>query len=201
MVRQLQEWRDQGHSQLDLALLQSIAQMAFNQVSRPIILPPSSIIQSYTISDLASSGRDLFSANDNLILKGAEYFSKYNLGYDVPYTPYLSVDYNQSIISQDSRGPNPRPIWTLLYQHYAVYKGLPCRWTTQFAQLGQPEGGGLDLGGGGGNYDQLGYGTLMYTLSQEDVEEYRREHPLGDVTESTITSYHAGTTAQGMESQ
>ncbi|PRP86462.1 GPI anchored protein [Planoprotostelium fungivorum] len=174
---QLQEsGRDQGHSQLDLALLQSIAQMAFNQ------------------------GRDLFSANDNLILKGAEYFSKYNLGYDVPYTPYLSVDYNQSIISQDSRGPNPRPIWTLLYQHYAVYKGLPCRWTTQFAQLGQPEGGGLDLGGGGGNYDQLGYGTLMYTLSQEDVEEYRREHPLGDVTESTITSYHAGTTAQGSAS-
>lgn len=131
--------RDQGHTMLDLALVGAFCQMAWSQ------------------------GDDLFGADHNRLLRGVEYVARYNLGEDVPYTPYRNSDVNQSVIAEQGRGQQ-RPIWALLYQHYGVLKGLPAPYTARYAQQVQPEGGGGNYGPNSGGYDQLGYGTLMYTL-------------------------------------
>ena len=56
-----EEGRDQGHSGLEVALLGEICTMAYNQ------------------------GADLFAYENNRVLSLCEYFSKYNLGNNVPY--------------------------------------------------------------------------------------------------------------------
>lgn len=98
----------------------------------------------------------------------AEYVAKYNLGYDVPYTTYTNSDVTQTVISSSSRG-NIRPMWELLYNHYGVLKRLNVTYTKQYRDLvvnngSGAEGGGGDYGPNSGGYDQLGFGTLMYTL-------------------------------------
>jgi hypothetical protein len=131
--------RDQGHTLLDFALLGAFCQMAWNQ------------------------GDDLFGYDDNRLLKGAEYAAQYNLGQDVPYTPYSSSDVTQLGISPAGRG-DTRPIWELLYNHYVVLKKLKAPGIAAYAQRVRPEGGGGDYGPDSGGFDQLGYGTLAYTL-------------------------------------
>lgn len=131
--------RDQGHTMLDIALLGVFCQMAWNQ------------------------GDDLFGYDDNRVLKGAEYAARYNLGQDVPYTPYRNSDVTQAEISTGGRG-DVRPVWALLYNHYVVLKKKHAPGVTAFAQQVQPEGGGGDYGPNSGGFDQLGYGTLAYTL-------------------------------------
>jgi len=96
-------------------------------------------------------------------LKGAEYVARYNLGHDVPYTPYSNSDVTQFRISDKSRG-DLRPIWELLYNHYIVLKGLNAPYIETFAKQVRPEGGGGDYGPNSGGFDQLGYGTLTFTL-------------------------------------
>jgi hypothetical protein len=135
--------RDQGHTMLDIALLGAICQMAWNQ------------------------GDDLFGYDDNRFLRGAEYAAQYNLGDDVPYTPYRNSDVTQPVISSSSRG-DVRPIWELLYNHYVVLKGLKAPHVQAFAEKVRPEGGGGDYGPNSGGFDELGYGTLMYTLGNKE---------------------------------
>ncbi|ETS64630.1 gpi anchored protein [Moesziomyces aphidis] len=148
--------RDQGHAMLDLALIGPFATAAFNQ------------------------GDDVWAYNDSVILKGAEYAAKYNLGNDVSYTPYLAIDssgkvvYNQTTISNVSRG-DIRPIWEMFYNEYVVKRKLPGTYTKLYADKvraanGGAEGGGGDYGPNSGNYDQLGFGTLMFTLDGSDAE-------------------------------
>ena len=137
---QLQEsGRDQGHGMLDVALLGAFCQMAWNQ------------------------GDDLFGYDHNRVLAGAEYAARYNLGHDVPYTPYANSDVTQPVISSAARG-DARPIWELLYNHYVVLKGLSAPYVAAFAAKVRVEGGGGDYGPNSGGFDQLGYGTLTYTL-------------------------------------
>jgi hypothetical protein len=124
---------------LDIALLGAICQMAWNQ------------------------GDDLFGYDNNRVLRGAEYVAQYNLGADVPYTPYKNSDVTQTAISPGGRG-NMRPIWALLYNHYVVLKGLKAPHVAAYAQKASPEGGGGNYGPNSGGFDQLGYGTLTYTL-------------------------------------
>lgn len=131
--------RDQGHTMLDFALAGAFCQMARNQ------------------------GDDLFGYDDNRLLKGAEYAAQYNLGHDVPYTLYSDSLATQPSISPGSRG-DMRPIWELLYNHYVVLKKLKAPGVTAYAQRVRPEGGGGDYGPNSGGFDQLGYGTLTYTL-------------------------------------
>ncbi|KAI5777585.1 chondroitin AC/alginate lyase [Geopyxis carbonaria] len=141
---QLQEsGRDQGHTMLSVGMLTIFAQTAYNQ------------------------GTDLFGTDDNRILKGAEYAAKYNLGNDVPYTTYTNSDVTQTVVANASRGDN-RPIWELTYNHYAKVKGLETPGTALYAERvrtagGGAEGGGGDYGPNSGGYDQLGYGTLMFS--------------------------------------
>ena len=140
--------RDQGHATLGVGLMGAICQMAWNQ------------------------GYDLYGYDHNRFLKGAEYVAKYNLGHSVPYTPYTWVygapgiwsgSQTFTAASPDGRG-DIRPIWAILYNHYVRRKRLHAPYITAYAAKVRPEGGGGDYGPNSGGYDQLGFGTLTYTL-------------------------------------
>ncbi|SFC66237.1 alginate lyase family protein [Spirosoma endophyticum] len=134
--------RDQGHTVLGVALAGTFCEMAWNQ------------------------GDDLYGYDDNRLLKGFEYIAKYNLGYEVPYTTYSNcIGVVQPIVSEDGRG-NIRPVWELVYNHYVNRKGLVAPYITRFAQIVRPEGGGGNYGPNSGGYDQLGYGTLAFSLDE-----------------------------------
>ncbi|WP_094099984.1 alginate lyase family protein [Lonsdalea iberica] len=140
---QIQEsGRDQAHSLLDIALAGAICQMAWNQ------------------------GDDLFGYDDNRLMKGAEYVAAYNLGKSVPYTTYTNSDVTQTQISESARG-EVRAIWALIYNHYVVLKGLNSPNITEIATKIRPEGGPWSYGAYPGGFDQLGYGTLLFTLGEE----------------------------------
>ncbi len=133
--------RDQGHNTLNVALLGAICQMAWNQHD------------------------DLFGYDDDRVLKGVEYIARYNQGFDVPYTPYRNSDVTQDVISSKGRG-DKRPVWELFYNHYVVLKKRDAPSLSLAAKQVRPEGGGGNYGPNSGGFDQLGYGTLAYTLKE-----------------------------------
>lgn len=132
--------RDQGHSLLGIGILGILCEMAWNQ------------------------GVDLYGYDDNRVLKGAEYVARYNNGHDVPYATYDNCDkVNQTVIAPAGRG-QARPIWELVHHHYAGRRGLAAPNCAAAAAAVRPEGGGGDYGPNSGGFDQLGYGTLAYSL-------------------------------------
>lgn len=148
----LGEWveagRDQGHATLGIGLTASICEMAWSQ------------------------GIDLYGYDDNRFMAGAEYVARYNLGGAVPYTPFTwyegapgvwSGSQTLTAASPASRG-DQRPIWEMIYNHYANRQGLSVPSIAAFAASMRPEGGGGDYGGASGGFDQLGHGTLAYTI-------------------------------------
>jgi hypothetical protein len=141
LLGQLQEsGRDQGHSGLNIALLGATCQMAWNQ------------------------GDDLFGYDNNRFLSAAEYFAKYNLGNPVPFVNYENCSgFIQTVVSAGSRG-DVRPIWALVYNHYANLLGIACPYTKQYVAHVGAEGGGGNFGPNSGGYDQLGFTTLTCTL-------------------------------------
>jgi len=142
---QMQEsGRDQGHTNLNISLLGAICQMAWNQ------------------------GDDLYGYEDNRFLAGCEYVAKYNLGYDVPYRPYANSSFTSPVIAAGGRG-DLRPVWELVYNHYAILKGLDAPYCRMMVEKSRPEGGGGNYGPNSGGYDQLGYGTLTYALDPAEV--------------------------------
>ncbi|MEY9967062.1 hypothetical protein ABIA33_005127 [Streptacidiphilus sp. MAP12-16] len=139
--------RDQGHATLGVGLAGVICEMAWNQ------------------------GIDLYGYDDNRLLKGIEYVAKWNLGYDVPYTPWTwnygapgvwSGSQTLTAASPDGRGA-ARPIWEMIYNHYVNRRELAAPYTAATAAKVRPEGGGGNYGGASGGFDQLGYGTLTFT--------------------------------------
>ncbi|MDR3706770.1 MAG: alginate lyase family protein [Capsulimonadaceae bacterium] len=130
--------RDQEHTQLGVGMMAMFCQIAWNQ------------------------GLDLFSYDDNRLLKAAEYVARYNLWQPVPYTMYDNEDHVNQYWHSDynglggARGRLQRPIWELLYNHYVVLKGLKSPGLTAMAALYRPEGFEHD--------DNFGFGTLLYTL-------------------------------------
>ncbi len=126
--------RDQEHAQLGIGLLGSACQVAWNQ------------------------GVDLFGYSNNRLLAGAEYVAQTNLMHPVPYTYYTnSDDANQDWVSINGMGRlDDRPVWELIYNHYAVLQGLRAPNSQAMAQLMRPEHGSAD---------HFGYGTLTFTLS------------------------------------
>ena len=124
--------RDQGHTQLGIGLAGYICQIAWNQ------------------------GLDLFAYDNNRVLAGAEYVAQYNLWQDVPFQYYNDcVNDNHFYVATNSRGAS-RPVWELIYNHYAVLKGLPAPNCKLIAQVQRPEPGAY--------LDHFGYGTLAFTL-------------------------------------
>ncbi|KAL3442103.1 chondroitin AC/alginate lyase [Aspergillus insuetus] len=165
--------RDQGHSALDQQLLAAIAQQAWNQ------------------------GEDLFSLNDSLILRGAEYFARYNLGHDVPFEPYTNGIVSYTDISAASRGAT-RPTWELLYAHYVQIKGLAAPWTTAYRNNTLESFGGLfekgiGYGEGSGHYDGVGWGTLLYRLEDDDLEAIQKGTTTTTTTTTTTPQSHTST--------
>ncbi|TMR95968.1 AbfB domain-containing protein, partial [Nonomuraea basaltis] len=136
--------RDQGHTMMGVGLLGTIAEMAWNQ------------------------GLDLYGYADNRIMKAAEYVARYNLGQDVPFTTYKwgtgtnCARREQTVVSDVARGQD-RPVWELLYNHYANRRGLSVPNTKAYAERVRVEGGGGNYGPNSGGFDQLGFGTLLYT--------------------------------------
>ena len=102
--------RDQSHTQMGLEFLANTCETAWIQ------------------------GVDLYGALDNRLLKGFEYTAKFNLGMDVPYEPYESVEgrHHYKKISNSARGIS-RPMYERVHNHYANRKGLETRYTEQAA--------------------------------------------------------------------
>lgn len=136
--------RDQGHAMLCIGLLGTIAQTAYNQ------------------------GEDIYGYNDNMILKGAEYEAKFNFArLSVPFKSYTNCDQiTHTIAADDASRGGLRPIWERLRSHYIIKKGLTARYVTIAADMHTPEGGGGDFGPNSGGYDDLGFGTLLYTAQR-----------------------------------
>lgn len=139
---QLQEsGRDQGHAQLCVGFLGDICEMAWTQ------------------------GDDLYGYDDNRILRGAEYTARYNFNLgSVYFEPYNNCDnVNHVGISEVGRGGN-RPIWEVIYNHYAKRRNIATPDVEIVARLHRPEGGGGDYGPNSGGFDSLGFGTLLFSL-------------------------------------
>jgi hypothetical protein len=138
--------RDQGHSVLGIGLMAAICEMAWQQ------------------------GDDLYGFDDNRFLKGAEYVAAYNLFKDVPFESYYNRSHGlQTVVSPAGRG-HTRPVWEMVYNHYVKRMGISAPNVEAMAAKvrtasGGAEGGGGDDGPSSGNYDQLGFGTLTYSLS------------------------------------
>lgn len=157
--------RDQGHATMVIAVVSQLCQMAYTLY-----------LDNPTVKDM-----DFFAANDNLMLKMAEYTALFNLrnGTDnfnangsfllnvtsMPFTTYTDYQGNvETQASEDSRGLS-RPGWETIYNHYVKIKGLSAgfTYTKQFADKIRPEGGSGDprYGANSGAFDQFGWGTLM----------------------------------------
>jgi hypothetical protein len=136
--------RDQGHCTLGIGLMASFCEMAWNQ------------------------GDDMYGYDSNRFMKGAEYVAQYNTNNTVPYTTYTwgtgqnCAQMSQTVISDASRG-NLRPVWEMVYNHYAKRLGLSVPGISAYATLHRPEGGGGNYGTASGGYDQLGFGSLTFT--------------------------------------
>lgn len=143
--------RDQGHTLMGIGLLGYICEMAWNQ------------------------GIDLYGWADNRILKAAEYVSRYNNGYDVPFEMYewgKGVDCHvdrQYEVSGYGRG-HVRPVWEIIYNHYVMRKGMSAPNVEEVVTKHRPEGG-TRPGDHGGSFDQFGFGTLFYTRPKSNVSD------------------------------
>ncbi|GGA98291.1 glycoside hydrolase family 97 N-terminal domain-containing protein [Puia dinghuensis] len=132
--------RDQQHTQLGIGQLAEICQMAWSQ------------------------GLDLYGADDSRLLLGFEYVARYNLGEDVPFTPYTDVSHRfpASRISEQGRG-RLRSIYEMVLNHYQQV-GLPSSrltYTRMAAEKLRPEGPGFGA-------DHPGFGTLLFFQAPAD---------------------------------
>jgi hypothetical protein len=129
---QLQEsGRDQGHCMLGIGALSTVCEVAWTQHV------------------------DLYSALDNRLMLGYEYVSKYNLGYDVPFTQWTDVTGKYSswdVISADSRG-SFHPVFEIAYNHYVRRMGLTMPYTLEVLEQIRPEGY---------DRDQPSFGILIF---------------------------------------
>ncbi len=75
---------------------------------------------------------DLYGELDNRLLNGFEYTAQYNLGYDVRYEPFKSVEgrYYYKSISDNSRG-RLRPMYERVLNHYVHRKQLKAPYSQQ----------------------------------------------------------------------
>ena len=117
-----------------------------------------------------NQGIDCYGHDNSRFLKAAEYVAKYNLGYDVPFTPYTWQSgpsstaphvgwQTQTVPGAGSRG-QARPVWDQVLGHYSGRRGLSTPWVRRMAESLRPDGGGGDYGTTSGGYDRLGFNTL-----------------------------------------
>jgi hypothetical protein len=133
--------RDQQHTQLGLALLAEMCEIAWNQ------------------------GADLYGEADNRLLKGFEYTARYNLGQDVPFAACMDTTgkYRHKKISAEGRNAL-RPVYEMVWNHYQNRRGIPAPFTRQAADKLRPEGAAPYS-------DHPGFGTLLFSLPPEAQAE------------------------------
>lgn len=133
--------RDQQHTQLGLGALAEACEIAWNQ------------------------GIDLYGEADNRLLKGFEYTARYNLGHDVPFVAHVDMTkkYGHKAISAEGRG-ELRPVYEMVWNHYANRRGLPAPFTKQAAEKVRPEGAAFAA-------DHPGFGTLLFTREPAAVKD------------------------------
>jgi len=109
--------RDQLHVQMGLGYLGCACEMAWKQ------------------------GVDLYREADNRLALGFEYTARYNLGEDVPYRRFRSVEgrYDYPAISPKGRG-RFRPIFERIVHHYHDRRGLEMPYSRRVADRQRPEG-------------------------------------------------------------
>ncbi len=136
---QLQEsGRDQQHTMLGLGCLAEIAEIAWTQ------------------------GQDLYGALDNRIMKGYEYLSRSNLGYEVPFFTWkdLTGKYsNWTNLGEEGMG-RFRAVFEIGYNHYVYRKGLKMPYTEMVLGRVRPEGPGFTC-------DNTGFGSLLFYLGED----------------------------------
>lgn len=118
-----------------------------------------------------NQGDDLFAEGDNRLLKGMEYWCRYNTGHtDTPYTPLdcsgldNATGYSFYYISTHNNGFRLRPdacSFEAVYHHYKEVKGMDE--ATHFPYLGIA----VKLARPDTNNQMLGYGTLLFTINAE----------------------------------
>jgi hypothetical protein len=125
--------RDQSHTMLGIGQLAEVCEVGWSQ------------------------GLDLYGAADNRLLKGFEYVARYNLGEDVPFTPYTDTSgrFPAERISSNGRG-RLRAIFEMALNAYEVRKSIPAPYTQKAAEKLRPEGEGFLA-------DHPGFGTLLFT--------------------------------------
>lgn len=122
--------RDQSHVQMGLGFLGCACEMAWKQ------------------------GVDLYGAANNRLALGFEYTAKFNLGEEVRYEPYRSVEgrYHYASISQRGRG-RFRPIYERIVHHYEGRMGLEMPHCRKVSDKIRPEGE---------HGQHMPWGTLMF---------------------------------------
>jgi hypothetical protein len=137
---QLQESnRDQPHTMLALGSLAELSEIGLKQ------------------------GIDLYTASGNAIMRGYEYTSKYNLGFNVDYQTAFDyceknyTDYTPEAISANGRGQF-RAVFEIAYNHYVYGKGLAMPYTLKVLNAMGPEGAPFGA-------DNPGYGSLFFYLN------------------------------------
>ena len=130
--------RDQQHVMLGVACFADMAEVAWMQ------------------------GVDLYGALDNRIMKGYEYVSKSNLGYEVPFFTWKDKTGKYSSLStfgKDGMG-RFRSVFEIAYNHYVERKGLEMPYTKMVLGRVRPEGPGFTC-------DNTGFGSLLYYLGED----------------------------------
>ena len=123
--------RDQAHTQLGIACLSVTCEIAHAQ------------------------GTDLYGVLDNRLMKGFEYTSRYNMGYDVPFETWTDVTgkyCNWNVISEEGRG-NFRPVYEMVYNHYVNRMKLEMPYTESVLKQIRQEGY---------YYEHFGFGTFLF---------------------------------------
>ena len=151
--------RDQAHVQMGMGFLACACEMAWKQ------------------------GVDLYCAADNRLALGFEYTAKYNLGEDVPYQRYRSVEgrYDYPTISRKGRG-RFRPIYERIVHHYHDRLGLDMPYSRRVADEQRPEGS---------HRQHMSWGTLTsYGLPVQATA--MKNNPVGTGTKPVILGHGVG---------
>ncbi len=118
-----------------------------------------------------NQGVDLWSYDNFRFLRGMEYTAKYNAGESVSNIPYRRC--SSTFTEGASGGPSghgrgqKRPVWELMFNHYAKRMGVATPYAQIIAENNRPEKGAGHFGNTSGGYDAFGYGTLMFFRDQE----------------------------------
>ncbi|MGM9551326.1 MAG: RICIN domain-containing protein [Clostridia bacterium] len=118
-----------------------------------------------------NQGDDLYGWANNRFMYGAEYLAQAQMGHSVPFTTYYWYSGNPGTWSSQTAiatGDALRPVFEIVYNHYAKRKGYELPGVKEVVDYQSPEGG---PGGHSSTFDQFGFGTLLYTRDEGDSTE------------------------------